>query len=93
MKCFKVILVLIISFFLINFVRNGEDFALPRILPWCSGHYSPGFYDLAALILLVELAWGISRLRRFGRDKSDNSSGIFDSEDYEDEYDFDDDGM
>ena len=84
MKCFKVILVLIICFALINFVRDGSDFALPRILPWCSG-YRPGIYDLAAVVLLILLAWGISRLRRFGSDKSDTPSSIFDSEEYEDE--------
>ena len=91
MKCFKVILVLIVCFTLINFVRDGSDFALPRILPWCSG-YRPGIHDLAAVVLLILLAWGISRLRRFGSDKSDTSSSIFDSEDYEDEeYDYGDD--
>lgn len=84
MKCLKVILVLIICFAFINFVRDGSDFALPRILPWCSG-YRPGTYDLAAVILLILLVWGVSRLRRFGTDKSDTSSSIFDSEDYEDE--------
>ena len=93
MKFFKVFLTLIICCAIINFVRSGSDFALPRILPWCSG-YRPGIYDLAAVVLLIELIWGISRLRRFSSDKSDTSSGIFDSEDYEDEeYDLDDDDV
>lgn len=85
MKCFKVILVLIICFALINFVRGDfSDFPLPRILPWCSG-YRPGIYDIAAVVLIIELIWGIHRLKRPKREDSDTSSGIFDSEEYEEE--------
>lgn len=63
MKAAKIILVVLGIAALINFIRAGAHFSLPRVLPFAGG-FPPSFYDVAAIALILLLFWGLARLQR-----------------------------
>jgi len=68
MKITQMILIVLVTALLINFLREGTSFtALPEVLPFCGGQEPSLLYDLlggGSLILLG--LWGLRRLRRRG---------------------------
>jgi len=65
MKTVKIVVIVIVTAALINFIRGSESWPLPRVLPLLGNHQPSFLYDLAgggALVLL--LWWGLRRLRR-----------------------------
>lgn len=63
MKAAKIVLILIIVFSLINFVRQGREFHIVTVLPFSGGH-QPGIFDAAGIVVLVIAWWGWLRLKR-----------------------------
>jgi hypothetical protein len=80
MKAFMIVIVVIVTAVVINWVRCGDAFALPQALPFLGGK-DPGVYDLGACGLLLLCLWGIIRLRRRDADNTDATPG--DTSDYE----------
>jgi len=66
MKTAVIIFIILLTTGFIGYLRGGDSFHLARILPFCGG-FKPGFYDAAAIILLLMIPWGLYRLRM--RDK------------------------
>ncbi len=59
----KVVIVLIITFAILGFIRSGTDFDMRAIIPFFSGR-DIGLYDWAGLVLVVFVWWGLARLRQ-----------------------------
>ena len=64
MRTIQVILLLLITAGLINFVRDGRDFHIAKILPFCGGQPINGEYAVAGIIMLGLILWGIGRINR-----------------------------
>ena len=84
MKNVKIVLILIGTFFVVSWLRQGHgDFgSVVKTLPFCGGH-RPGFYDVGAIALIILLFWGFGRLKRHGQQSSGTNCN-------DDEYDWDD---
>ncbi|HEG43332.1 MAG TPA: hypothetical protein ENH94_04700 [Phycisphaerales bacterium] len=63
MKSAKILLVTLLFVTLINAVRLGDTYPLPRVLPFMHG-MSASKYDLAGIIMLIIFFWGTNRLRK-----------------------------
>jgi hypothetical protein len=61
MRTTAIVVTLLLSVALINWVRQGHAFHVAQVLPFCSGR-PPGFYDLAGVGMLVILIGGLRRL-------------------------------
>ena len=86
MKYAKLVVVLVVISSVILWCRRSLDIGhIARTLPFSGGH-RPGIYDIGAIVVLLLLLRGLSRLR------SRNGQGdeMADSEDYEPEEDPDD---
>lgn len=64
MKAAKVLLIVLLTAVLINFVRNGADFPLPHILPGCDGRSFNSSYALGGVALVLLMLCGLRRIRR-----------------------------
>ena len=56
-----VIIVLLLTACMINWVRQGDAFHIVKVLPFCSGRM-PGIYDVAGILLIVIVISGLRRL-------------------------------
>ena len=63
MKAAKIAAVLLVVCLLINGVRQGADFPIGRVLPFCSGDVAP-LFEVGGLVMLGLLFWGLRRLYR-----------------------------
>ena len=68
MKAFKIILIILLAFIAINIIRDGSNYPLPQILPFCAGKEVSGLFDLGAILLIVMALMGISNLNRKDED-------------------------
>jgi hypothetical protein len=88
----KILLIVLLTAVLINFVRDGADFPLPHILPGCDGLPLSPIHFLAGAVLLFLMLWGLKRLRRSSDDtetyntKPDYTDDLQDSADDYDTY-------
>ena len=83
MKVGKLILIIIATAVVINFLRGSEGFALPRVLPFLGG-FKPSFsFDVGAIVLLVLMFWGLGRLKRRDEPENEPYSPDYAEEDYE----------
>ena len=64
-RVIPIILILLFSACLINWMRDNDGFHIIQTLPLLGG-YEPGVYDLAAGCMLVITWWGWRRLKRRG---------------------------
>ena len=60
-----IVLIVILTFALIDWCREGDTFHIVQSLPLLGG-YRPGIYDLAGGILLLMTIAGIVKMRRKG---------------------------
>ena len=65
MKTAVITFIIIVSAGLIVFVRQDMGVHVVRALPFLGG-YDPGLYDLAGIVMIGLVSWGIFRLRRRG---------------------------
>ena len=76
MKIAKIVLIVTIAAAVITWLRAGEDFPLPRVLPFCGGYPPSALYDVIGGIGIVLIfLWGLARLRRRERSDDDESEG------------------
>ena len=66
-KTFKITLIVLIAATVIIWLRDGQEFSLPELVPIFGGH-ELSRYDLGGLILIVIMVWGYARLKRMNRD-------------------------
>ena len=67
MKYAKLVVVLVIVSGFILWCRRSLDIGhIARSLPFSGGH-RPGIYDVGAIVVLLLLLWGLSRLGSRGR--------------------------
>lgn len=64
MKVTKIILVIAITMIVINAVSKGFNFRLSMILPFMGGQRQPYFYEVAGVIMILIMLWGLKRLDR-----------------------------
>lgn len=64
MKALKILLAVMCTAMLVNFLRRGDDFPLPRVLPLLGGRPLNLQYALGGLALLALMLWGLHRLNR-----------------------------
>ena len=69
MKAIQILVVLLLTFTLLNFIRAGADFHIAKIIPFCDGE-PVSIYHWAGLIVAVIFCWGLIRL--FRRDEDDD---------------------
>jgi len=75
MKFLKIILVVVVAAAIINFVRGGDIFPLPQVLPFCGGHAPSVAYDVMGGLGLIALCgWGLKRLHKTHSEASENPS-------------------
>ena len=85
MKAAKLILIIIVTAVVVNFVRGGQDFSLPRVLPFCSGNPLSFWYDVVGGCgLLILLIYGLRRLKQ----PTDSPNRLNDVEHEEDNYEY-----
>lgn len=73
MKAAQVILVILITAAIINYLRGGDGFPLPQVLPLCDGRPFSSSYALGGIALLFLLFWGLRRLSGLtGREDEDD---------------------
>ena len=60
-KTFAIIMIILFAFIAINIFRDGSDYPLPQVLPFCSGK-DVGMFDLGAVLLLIMTLMGICNL-------------------------------
>ena len=73
MKAAQVILAILITAAIINYLRGGDGFPLPQALPMCDGRPFSGSHALGGIALLFLLFWGLRRLSRLdGSDEEDH---------------------
>ncbi|MBU0718735.1 MAG: hypothetical protein KJ749_10840 [Planctomycetes bacterium] len=58
-----VVLIVILTFALLNWCRDGDTWHIVQSLPLLGG-YQPGIYDVAGLIMLLMVINGIRKIRR-----------------------------
>ena len=82
MRIAKIALIVIITAALINFVRQGDTFPLPRVLPCCDGlPLSPIHFLAGAVLIFLMPWWGLRRLNR-----STDETNADDTEPYDNQY-------
>ena len=79
----SIVLILLFSFWLINWVTGGESVPLAHLLPFLGGD-PVSIYDIGAIAMLVIAIIGVRRSARSSRDWSDNQHFLLDE--MEDEY-------
>lgn len=57
-KVFAIIMIVLFAFIAINIIRDGSDYPLPQVLPFCSGE-DVNMFDLGAVLLLLMAFMGI----------------------------------
>ena len=60
-KTFAIIMIILFAFIAINIFRDGSDYPLPQVLPFCSGR-DVNMFDLGAVLLLLMALMGICNL-------------------------------
>ena len=60
-KTFAIIMIVLFAFIAINIIRDGSDYPLPQVLPFCSGR-EVGMFDLGAVLLLIMALIGLCNL-------------------------------
>ena len=92
MRYAKLAVVVVIICSVLVWVRRSVDFGhIARSLPFSSGH-RPGIYDVGAIVIILLVLWGLSRLRSTGersKEADDLSDDLY--EDFDDEYEPDED--
>ena len=63
MKALKILLVILFAALAINFARDGVNFHIVKSIPFLGGDPISNF-DLAGIVLIGLLIWGIGRLNR-----------------------------
>ena len=63
MKTARIILTIVATIVLLNWVRDGATFPLSQTLPFKNGG-APGLYDIAACLILLVCAWRLFRVWR-----------------------------
>jgi hypothetical protein len=61
MKLTGIVMIVILICAVLAFIRGGQNFPIAHILPF-SGGKTPGFYDLASIIVIAIVCSGIYRL-------------------------------
>jgi len=79
MRMIKIVLVILGTLAMLNFVRAGANFPLGKILPFCGGR-STSLYDFGGLVLLALTIWGILRMRQ-SHDSEETKASDENSED------------
>jgi hypothetical protein len=64
MKVTKIVLVVVVAWIVINAVSRGYDFKLPMVLPFMGGKGKPYFYEVAGVVMILIMLWGLRRLGR-----------------------------
>jgi hypothetical protein len=64
MKVTKIVLVIVVALIVINSVSEGFSFKLPMVLPFMGGQRQPYFYEVAGVIMILIMLWGLKRLGR-----------------------------
>lgn len=92
MKAVKIVMVLVVVFGVMNWMRHGSTVPFMSTLPLVSGPGKPPLYTVAGLAMLAIAAWGISRMNRPAEDDdADGGDEVIDEPDYgEDEREEDD---
>ena len=70
MKTTKIVMTLVICYLLIQWARQGFDFALPQVLPFMGGHEPSWLYDTAGVLMILIGIWGWWRLSRKDEDET-----------------------
>ena len=65
-KHLQIALILLLTLGILKFIRGGQGFDIRSVIPFMSGR-DISIYDWAGLALLIIVAWGLVRLRRFGK--------------------------
>lgn len=65
MKAFLITLVILLGACLIRFVRQGADFHIAQVLPFCGG-FQPSLYDVGSIVLIIILLVRLSGMRHRG---------------------------
>mgnify|MGYP001590445682 CR=1 FL=1 len=73
MKLFKIVLVTLLVAGVIKWVRQGRGFSILESLPIVGGH-ELSRYDVAAVIMLAIMLWGMARMARRDVDDGSNDS-------------------
>jgi hypothetical protein len=64
MRAIKLVLILLISAVVINFIRGGRMFHIAKALPFSNAPERISLYDWAGVAVLIICAWGLYRLKR-----------------------------
>ena len=78
-----IVIVIVVTAALVNFLRVGADWPMPRVLPGCDGLPLSPMHFLAGAVLILLMLWG---LRRLGRSAQEEDSGRADSDYLNDSY-------
>ena len=61
MKILQILVVLLLTFTFLRFIRAGADFHIAKVLPFCDGE-PVGIYHWSGLIMAGIFVWGLLRL-------------------------------
>jgi hypothetical protein len=76
----KMVIILLITFTIIAWVRDSIDFGpLARVVPLCDGDDLDWPYTIGGICLLILLLWGVNRISRLDK-KSKKDSEAYDEE-------------
>jgi hypothetical protein len=60
MKIIKAAVIILITLAVLSFIRDGRQFHIARVLPFCDGRISE--YHLAGLVMCIIAIWGLKRI-------------------------------
>lgn len=79
----KMIAVLIVTGALVNFLREGNKFPLPQVLPLAGGDSPQGMYTVGGILAVLIILWGLCRIGQSGTDETETSTDDLDETDDE----------
>lgn len=71
MKAVKIFAILLVTTFVILWVRGGDGFDIRRVLPLVNE--KPGLYQGGGIVMIALLFWGLSRLRHRSDQTNDDA--------------------
>ena len=74
MRLIKIAIILVCTAAVIIFLRQGQGFPLPRVLPACDGHEVNSAYLIGGIVLIALMFRGLRRLHSSseGTDEQDD---------------------